>query len=139
MPQPELVEDVRVGGRDVGDRVVAEDEPLEHRLVDDAPGKLLVGAERLHSRVDDRGAQQLLVHRVEVHRMTGRVGLAPERHKDEAEGAGRRSGRGPRPLGGRDSVGQRLIRHEYLPTGCGDATKRFGESRRISSHFSRIT
>ena len=87
VPQAELVEHVRVGRRQVGHRVVAQDQPLEHRLVDDAAGHLLVGAQGLHVGLRDRGRDELLVHAVEVHGAAGRVGLAAEGHEHEAERA----------------------------------------------------
>ena len=81
----ELVEDVRVGGREVGDRVVGEDQPLEHRLVDEPADDLLVGAQRLELGVADRRRDQLLVDGVEVDRAALAVGLLAERHDDEAQ------------------------------------------------------
>ena len=85
MADAELVIDVGIGAGDVGDRVVAEHQPLEHRLVDGAADLLLVGADRIelgrvHGRRDD-----LTIDRVEIGGTTGRVSLAAERHQDEAE------------------------------------------------------
>lgn len=78
MAQPQLVEDVGVRGGEIGDRVLAEDQPLEHGLVDEAPRHLLVGAQRLHVRLLDGGADELLVDAVEVHHAAGAVQLLPE-------------------------------------------------------------
>ncbi len=85
MADAELVIDVGIGAGDVGDRVVAEHQPLEHRLVDGAADLLLVGADRIelglvHGRRDD-----LAIDGVEIGGAAGRVGLAAERHQDEAE------------------------------------------------------
>ena len=49
MADAELVEDIGIGAGDVGDRVVAEHQPLEHRLVDGPADLLLVGADRLEA------------------------------------------------------------------------------------------
>ena len=81
----ELVEDVRVRGGQVGDGVLAEQQPLEHRLVDDPARLLLVGPERLEVGGLDRGRDHLGVDGVEVDRPAGPVGLLPERHQHEAE------------------------------------------------------
>ena len=43
----EFVEDVRVGEGEVGDHDLGEQQPLVHRLVDDAAAALLVGADHL--------------------------------------------------------------------------------------------
>ncbi len=56
MPHAEFVEDVRVGRGEVGDGVVAENQPLEHWLMDDAANPLLVGANRCHAGIVERGA-----------------------------------------------------------------------------------
>ena len=85
MPHAELVEDVRVGGREVRDGVVREDQPLEHRLVDEAADDLLVGAQRLEPRLADRRREQVGVDGVEVDDAALPVGLAAERHDDEAQ------------------------------------------------------
>ena len=81
----ELVEDVRVRGRQVGDRVVGQDQPLEHRLVDHPPDDVLVGAQWLQLRIANRRRQQRLVDRVEIDRAAPPVGLQPERHDHEAQ------------------------------------------------------
>jgi hypothetical protein len=54
MADTELVVNVRVGAGHVGDGVVAEHQPLEHRLVDRAADLLLVGADHVHARRETR-------------------------------------------------------------------------------------
>ena len=85
MADAELVIDVRIGAGDVGDRVVAEHQPLEHRLVDGAADLLLVGADRIELGLVHRRRDDLAVDGVEIGGAAGRVGLAAERHQDEAE------------------------------------------------------
>jgi hypothetical protein len=87
VPHAQLVEDVGVGGGEVGHGEVAQDQPLEHRLVDDPAGHLLVRAQRLEPRRLDGRPDQLPVGRVEVDGGTGSRGLGTERHQDEAERA----------------------------------------------------
>ena len=43
----QLIEHVGVRSRQVSDDVVREDEPFEHRLMDDPSDQLLIGAERI--------------------------------------------------------------------------------------------
>ena len=81
----EFVEHVGIGAGDVGDGVVAQHQPLEHRLVDGAADPLLVGADRfephrLHRRRDD-----VAVDGVEIGGAPGRIGLAAERHQHKAQ------------------------------------------------------
>ena len=81
----ELVEHVGIGAGDVGHRVVAEHQPLEHRLVDRAADLLLVGADRLKPGAGDRRRDDLLVDRVEIGHAARGVGLLAERHQHETE------------------------------------------------------
>ena len=55
----ELVEHVGIGAGDVGHGVMAEHQPLEHRLVDGAADLLLVGADRLEPGPHDRRRDDL--------------------------------------------------------------------------------
>src|SRR5437870_4736316 len=71
---------------------LAEEQPLEHRLVDDAPGTLLVGADRDEVGVLDRWGDRVAVDLVEVDRAASLGRLGSERHEDEAQRAGRRHG-----------------------------------------------
>jgi hypothetical protein len=80
-----LVIDVRVGAGDVGHRVGAEHQPLEHRLVDGAADLLLIGADRRETRGGDRGCDDLLIDGVKIGGAARCVGLAPERHQHETE------------------------------------------------------
>ena len=82
---PELVEDVGIGRGQIGDRIFAEQQALEHRLVDDAAGLLLVGADRLKTRGLDRRSDQPFVDGIEIDRAAETVRLLPERHQHEAE------------------------------------------------------
>ena len=81
----ELVIDVGVGAGHVGDGVVAEHQPLEHRLVDGAADLLLVGADHLHPRLKHRGRDHLIVDRVEIDDAAAAFRLPAERHQHEAE------------------------------------------------------
>ena len=81
----ELVEHVGVGAGDVGHGVVAQHQPLEHRLVDGAADLLLVGADRLEPGALDRRRDDLGVDGVEIGDAPGRVHLLAERHQHEAE------------------------------------------------------
>ena len=85
MANAQLIKDVRIGQGEVRDGIVTEDQPLEHGLVDDTPGQLLVGAERLQPCLRNRGLDHLAVDRIEVDRLASRVGLPAERHQDEAK------------------------------------------------------
>ena len=86
VPHAQLVEHVRVGGGEIGDRIVAQQQSLEHRLVDDATGPLFVGADGLHTGSLDRRPQRLIVNPIEINLGTAcRIRLRPERHQDEAE------------------------------------------------------
>ena len=87
MAHAELVEDVRVRGREVGDRVVGEDQPLEHRLVDQPADQLLVGAQRLELGLADRRREQVRVDGVEVDRAAAPVGLGPNGITTKQSGA----------------------------------------------------
>ena len=85
VPDAELVEYVGVGAGDVGHGVMAEHQPLEHRLVDGAADLLLVGADRLEPRMLDRRGDDLGIDGVEIGDAPGRVHLLAERHQHEAE------------------------------------------------------
>ena len=85
MPDSKLVEDVCVRRRQVGDRVVAKQQALEHRLVDDAAGELVISADRREARLLDRRLDYLKVDPVKVDHLAGGVCLLAERHQDEAE------------------------------------------------------
>jgi hypothetical protein len=76
---------VGIGAGDVGHGVVAEHQPLEHRLVDGAADLLLVGADRLEPRLADRRRDDLGVDGVEIGDTPGRVHLLAERHQHETE------------------------------------------------------
>ncbi len=85
VPDAQLVEDVGVGGGEVDNGVVGQDQPLVHRLVDQPAHQLLVGPQRHHRGRFDGGCEQLCVHGVEVHDTPARVWLGAERHDDEAQ------------------------------------------------------
>jgi hypothetical protein len=88
MADAQLVEHVGVRRRQVGHRVLAQDQPLEHGLVDHAARRLLVGAERFEVGELDRRLDQLAVDGVEIDERSRRVGLGPEGHQDEAQRPG---------------------------------------------------
>ena len=81
----EFVVHVGIGAGDVGDGVVAEHQPFEHRLMDRAADPLLVGADRFEPDRDHGRRDDLPVDRVEIRGPSGRIGLAPERHQHEAK------------------------------------------------------
>jgi hypothetical protein len=83
----DLIEHVGIGQRQVGHREVAQHEPLEHRLVDDAAHLLLVGPQRLHVRGLDCRRDHLFPHSVELDASSVH-GLLAERHRDKAERLG---------------------------------------------------
>ena len=85
VPDAQLVEHVGIGAGDVGHGVVAEHQPLEHRLVDGAADLLLVGADRLEPGPGDRGRDDLQVDGVEIGDAPGGIHLLAERHQHEAE------------------------------------------------------
>ncbi|MGH3614802.1 MAG: hypothetical protein ACRDRK_19860 [Pseudonocardia sp.] len=97
-----VVVHVRVRRGEVRDGVVAQQEPLEHRLVDDPAHVLLVGPDALQVGRIDSGPDHLLVHRIEIDHPDGRVLLGSERHQHEAERAKVRVCR----AGGRRHLGQ---------------------------------
>ena len=81
----ELIEHIGIGAGDIGDRVMAEHEPLEHRLMDRAADLFLIGADRLESRLLDGRTDDLFEHGIEIGHTPSRVGLASERHQHEAQ------------------------------------------------------
>ena len=80
MADAELVEHVRIRGRKIGYRVLAQYQALKHWLVDDPADLLLVGAQRRQPCGIDRGLDQLAIHSVEIDDGAGGAGLLPERH-----------------------------------------------------------
>jgi len=60
--------DVGVGGGEVRDGVLAQDEPLVHRLVDDAADLLFVGPDGLQLGRCAGGPNDLLIDVIEVDR-----------------------------------------------------------------------
>ncbi len=85
MPNAELIEHIGIGASDVGDRVMAQHQALEHRLVDRAADLLLVRAHRLEAGLRDRGHDDVLIDLVEIGDPAGRIGLGSERHEHETE------------------------------------------------------
>ena len=87
MADAELVIDVGVEDGEIGDGEFAEQDALVHQLVDEAGAFLLVGAhDGETSRLDRRGDHHG-VDAVEIDHPPARIGLAAERHDDEADGA----------------------------------------------------
>jgi hypothetical protein len=86
VPDAELVIDIGIGAGDVGDRIGAHHQPLEHRLVDRPADPLLVGAHRIEPRHLDRRRDDLPINRIEVGRPPEYVGFDVERHQHEAQG-----------------------------------------------------
>ena len=85
VPDAELVEHIGIGAGDVRHGVVAQHQPLEHRLVNGAADLLLIGADRLEPRLLDGGGNDLLIDRIEVGDAPRRVQLASKRHQHEAQ------------------------------------------------------
>ena len=98
MPDTELVKHVGIRGSEVSDGVVAQQQPLEHRFVNDAAGQLFIGAHRLPAGGADGRRNQIAIDGIEVDDQTARVRLGAKRHEDEAQkprwiGGHRRRGR----------------------------------------------
>ena len=62
MAHTELIENVGVCCGEVRHRKFAEHQPLEHRLVDNTAGHLLIGAQRFETRLANRRRYHFLVH-----------------------------------------------------------------------------
>ena len=82
----ELVEHVGIGAGDVGHRVVAEHQPLEHGLVYRAADLFLVAPYRFEAGLLDRRRNHFVVDRIEVGAVARRVQLETERHQHEEQG-----------------------------------------------------
>lgn len=80
MTYSELIEDVGIGERQVGDRVRTDEQSLVHRPVNDPALLLLVGTKRLQLRVADGRLDHVVVNTVEVDRSADRVCLHAKRH-----------------------------------------------------------
>ena len=88
VPYTQLVEDVGICGGEVSQRVITQQQTLEHGLVDDPAGALLIGADRVHAGVVDGRRECLVIDTVEVDvRTTGWIRLLVEGHDYEAEGS----------------------------------------------------
>ena len=85
VPNAELVKDVGIGSRQVGHGVLAEDEALEHRLVDQSSRHLLICAQRFKVGLLDRRSDQVPVDGVEVQESPGGITFLAEWHQDEAQ------------------------------------------------------
>src|SRR6267143_3068340 len=85
MPHSQFVENVSIGSSEVGDRVSAKDQPLEHGLVDDPAAHLFIGTQRLQLGIADSRSNKLLVHRIEVDEQAIRVRLGPKRHQHKTK------------------------------------------------------
>ena len=101
VPDAELVIDVGVEQGQVGDRIIAEQDALEHELVDEAGALLLVGADAVQPRRFDRRRHDFGIDMIEIDHSPSRVRLASERHDDEAYGA---KAHGGFPGGSRDGL-----------------------------------
>ncbi len=86
MTDAKLVVDVGVGRREVGHGVPTQQQTFEHGPVDDSAGSLLVGADRLQTRLLHRRFDEFGEDLVEVDLPATRIGLSPKRHQHEAEG-----------------------------------------------------
>src|SRR2546421_243735 len=86
MTHPELVKHVSIRGRQVRDGVFTKDEPLKHRLVNDATSNFFVGAKRLHFCILNCRCYHVLVNGVEIDRSSVMICLSAEWHQHEAEG-----------------------------------------------------
>ena len=85
MAQPEFVENVRVGGRQIRDCVFAEDQALVHWFVDDPAAHLLIGANSFHLSALNRRLDNLVIHAIKVDCVANGIRLFPEGHQHKAE------------------------------------------------------
>jgi len=86
MPDAEFVQHVRIAGGQVGNGVLAHQQPLEHGLVDDSAELFLVGSDRSHAGLLDARFDGGGIDPVEVDvRSAARVRLRPEGHEHEAQ------------------------------------------------------
>ncbi len=86
VPNAELVEHVRVGKCQIGDNEIREQQPPEHRNMNNAPGAFLVAAHRFEMGCLDCRLDADLVNLVEIDGNTaGQVRLLAERHVHETD------------------------------------------------------
>ena len=85
MPHAQFVVDVRIGLREIRHSERAEDQPLEHGLMDDAAVGLLVGAQRRQIRIGHRRRNQVGVYAVEIDDCAVTAFLHAERHQDKTQ------------------------------------------------------
>ncbi len=83
----QFVIDIGIENGEVGDRVIAEREPFEHRLVDHAGVQFLIGAHHFEADGADRRIYDLLVDHIEIDLAPRHVRFAAEGHDNEADGA----------------------------------------------------
>ena len=81
----QLVEDVGIGSRQVSDRILAEDQPFKHRLMDDAACHFFVGPQRLHVRIANRRRDDVPVYSVEIDHCATSIRLLPKRHENKTQ------------------------------------------------------
>jgi hypothetical protein len=67
------------------DRVLAEHQPLNHWLTDDAANLFVICAQRFHAGVPDGRGDQALVHSVEINGYAPGARFPAKRHQDEAK------------------------------------------------------
>jgi len=85
MPHAQFVEDIGVGRGEIGDRKRAQQQALEHGLLDDPAGDFFIRADGLQPGRCNRRGDQLGVDRVEVHQRAGGGGFFAEGHQDKTQ------------------------------------------------------
>src|SRR4030095_7270533 len=81
----QLVEDVGIGSRQVSNRIVAEDQPFKHRLMDNAACHFFIGPQWLHVSIANCRRDNVPVHRVEIDHCTISIGLLPKWHENKTQ------------------------------------------------------
>ena len=81
----EFVKHVGVRTCDVGDSIVTEHQPFEHRLVNGATDLFLVCSDRLKAGLFDSRRDDLAIYGIEIDQAPSRVGLAAKWHEHETE------------------------------------------------------
>jgi len=83
----ELVKHVRVCRGEIGDCEFAQNEPFEHRLVNNATGHFLIGAQRFEACLANRRRDEFLINRVKIDLCAAGTRLLAKRHQNKTEGA----------------------------------------------------
>jgi hypothetical protein len=93
----ELVPDVGVVDREIGDHKIGEHQLLKHVGADIARPQLLIGAEGFQACPDQGGLDEALEHRVEIDRLAIPARLGAKGHHHEGVGLGGHGDPSPSP------------------------------------------